>query len=432
MHKKKSTKDILKGTRYLFNRKEGHLKIFYTNPDINPSTYVQVYLKDLKSGPANIPVSANITKNFMRQLAKNGTLTNAGFSSNEVEQAFINGRIPTGFVVQQIVPAGCGARPTPNNLCLMENGLSSYFTRHLWKYFHQDLKAEKEGCEKKGRPLEKISIALSEFKPIMYVNDWQKVLSKPLLKQAKILEEEIKIQKLKKMPMTVLSTKEGVLLAHPAFMPSNINSIFKNSLDMTPAIINVRLTSPFEQQKIQSEYTQVRRNIIKAFAHHTKLPEIRPDRQVEIAQTGWLPNGYSYTCHHIVPRALGGSNKMENICWLSASEHTKMHIIVNRYLYELKTHYNHLASRGKAYLLMPVPASFNGNELRIISPIDRKLVPVVEFASRIFSEFCHHYPTQNHKKKKNNLSKNIKGRILLAHYQNKAKKQVLDISRIHI
>ena len=428
MHHHHTPKDLTGGERYLFNRKEGHEKTFYTNKDVAPFSRVCISLRDLKKGPTPIPVSSCIVKNFMKQLAKNGTLSKAGFSVEDIMLAQNEGHVPEGFTVEQIVPGGCGARPTPNNLCLMENGLSEYLMRHLWRYFHQDLQAEKTICEKKGKPLEQITISLSGFQSVMRINDWKKTLDKSLLRRSKEVEEELKIQKLKEMDLIILSTNNSVLLAHPVFLEKD-NGFFSNSCGLKPAIINVRLTSSSEQQKLKFEYTEKRRDIIRTIAGQGKLPEIRLNKQKDIASSGWLPKNYAYTCHHVVPRALGGNNDVENMCWLQASDHAHLHVIVNRYQHELKTNYKYLATRGDAYLLLPVPASFNGPQLRVISPFDMKLVSVTELTTRLVSEYCHQHLMIKGKHKK---SKRIRYRMLVCRCHKKHAKQKIDLSHIHM
>lgn len=430
MHKTACQNGMAAGSRHLFNRKERCGKVFFTNRDAMPVAFVQVSLRDLKGGPACLPVPASVVRSYMMKLAQNGALTEAGFLPSEVEAARCRGVVPTGYQVEQIVPMGCGARPTLNNICLMESGLQTYLTRHLWRLLHRDLVAEKAACEKKGRPYEQISIGLSGFRAVMRVTDWTRVLDKPLLRRARLVEEQLKVQQLKAMPLAVVATANGVLLAHPAFMSMNAqDGYLKNATGMVPAVVNVRLASAHEQQAIKAEYGQVRRDIIRAFAARGQLPEIRPDKQRVIAQTGWLPDRYPYTCHHIVPRALGGSNEAGNVCWLPAAEHADLHVIVNKYQHELKTRYADLATRGLAYLVLPIPASFQGPQLRIISPVDQRLVSIADLADAVFA--CH--PAVNIRKKKGHFaSQAVKRRLLVAKYQRRVRRGGMDVSRVHI
>lgn len=302
----------------------------------------------------NVCPSATTQRRFMVFLARNGTLNDYGFSAKTIKKAAECGAIPRGFSVRFLFPPQRTVQCKDcANLCLMENSVvplwNTFVPRllNLESFYRAPLKKRNQG-----------HVSLSKVPFVMRVRDFKIVRNSVMRKSS--------FRRIKPQRENILSK----LTLHP--LPDNSILLIRNGLNaliqntnLHPMVVEIKTPSPEQCRKIKKEYIDNKQMLVRQLAAADQIPSLSAADRLNAIETGNLPDGYPYSCHHMVPRILGGTNALHNLCYLDNSLHKHVHKLIH--VYEEYLTGAPPAIRGRRlFVVLPMTADFDGPELRIV------------------------------------------------------------------
>lgn len=302
---------------------------------------------------ANICPPASVRRHFVSFLARGGDLNNCGFSVQSIKKAADSGLPPKGFSVRFLFPPNSkNEYDDYANLCLMENCVIP-----LWDSFVPRLMNNEISVYGSAKKRKKYS-TLSKVPFVMRIRDF-KVIRDTVMRKSTF-------QKTSTPRENILSK----LVLYP--LPSNGTLLLRKGLttliqdtNLHPMVVEIQNPTPERCRRIKKEYIDNKQTLVRQLAAINRIPGLMEAERLKAIELGSLPDGYPYSCHHMVPRILGGTNALHNLSYINNSLHKHIHKLIRVYEEYLSQAPQTLRS-GRLFAVLPMPADFNGPELRII------------------------------------------------------------------
>ena len=277
---------------------------------------------------------------LVKKLAREGAF-NGCFKVREVKNAEINGRLPRDYQIDFIVPPAVGGSYSIDNMYVTTKEVATLMYDLYWRQVLLELKAfqcRSEG-HKLGVSLPKIPRFFSGLEFLDFVLPEEKrTIAEYLARKAQWRREAVRmISRTEKSNALVL--KLGRQIRPPE--------------GMKMAFVKVRSVPMDERAVVRQEYLKTRPDIVRASLARGDFDHLSEEIRERIAATGHIPEETGLTCHHILPRALGGKNDMNNIFWIDKNAHLGLHRI---YIDPLVDYLDGLVGENRPiYFEMPVP-----------------------------------------------------------------------------
>ena len=273
-------------------------------------------------------------------MARQGVF-NGCFKAREVKNAEINGRLPRDYQVDFIIPPAVGGAYSADNLYVTSKEVATLMYDLYWRQILLEMKAfqykgdgHKIGVEIPAMPRFFSSLEFLDF-----------VL--PLEKQ-KIAEYLARKAQWRREAVRMISRTEN-----SNSLVLELGKKIRAPEGMKMAFVLVRPVPMDERAQVRQEYLKIRPDIVRASLERGDFDHLSQEIRERIAATGHIPEETGLTCHHIVPRALGGKNDMNNICWIDKNAHLGLHRI---YIDPLVDYLDGLLGENRPiYFGMPVP-----------------------------------------------------------------------------
>lgn len=328
------------------------LKVF------NPDTLTQD-IPPYTESQTNLPVgticpSDTLQRSFMTFLARNGELSCCAFSAQVIKKATECGIVPKGFSVRFLFPPqGNPQHKDYANLCLMENSVVP-----LWDKFAPRLSQLESFYRAPTKKRNSGRFSLPKVPFVMRVRDFNIIRDFATRKTAFRRTQPQRENILSKLTLYPLPDRGTLLLRN------GLDALIQNT-NLYPMVVEIHTPSPDQCHKIKKEYIDNKQWIVRQLAAMNRIPGLTDANRLKAVGTGILPNGYPYSCHHMVPRILGGTNALHNLCYLDNSLHKHLHKLIRVYE-EYLMNAPRTIRRGRLFVVLPMPADFNGPELRIV------------------------------------------------------------------
>jgi len=277
---------------------------------------------------------------LVKRLARQGVF-NGCFKAREVKNAEINGRLPRDYQVDFIIPPAVGGTYSADNLYVTSKEVATLMYDLYWRQILLEMKAfqYKEDEHKIGVVMPKIPRFFSslEFLDFVLPAEKQKI-AEYLARKAQWRREAIRM----------ISRTEN-----PNSLVLELGKKIRAPEGMKMAFVQVRSVPMVERALVRQEYLKTRPDIVRASLARGDFDHLSEEIKERIAATGHIPEETGLTCHHIVPRALGGKNDMDNIYWIDKNAHLGLHRI---YIDPLVDYLDGLLGEKRPiYFDMPVP-----------------------------------------------------------------------------
>ena len=279
------------------------------------------------------------TNRLVHRLAKNGEFQN--FPIRDQKRAELYGKVPRGYEVDFIIPPAIGGSYSIENLYLVPKDISQLMYALYWKPLFPELKRflyKKDG--------KKIGIMMPD---IPRVFSQKAFLNFVLPKERDELEKYLirkKAWRLEALKRVVVKNKKHYLilsLLHRQRPPQN----------MKYALVEGKRISLLESSKTKQAYLREREQRVRACLKRGDFDGLPVEIREIIETTGRIPSSVDLTCHHVVPRSLGGGNDIRNMCWLDKAFHEKLH---QTYINPLVEYCDFLSEeKRKIFIEIPVP-----------------------------------------------------------------------------
>ena len=118
-------------------------------------------------------------------------------------------------------------------------------------------------------------------------------------------------------------------------------------------LIRAEQLSSLERDRVKAEYAKTKKEIVLQALARGDFAHLSKRIQAQIAKMGHVPAEADLTCHHIIPRSLGGKNELSNVIFLSEAVHTALH---KDYINPLMVYFDSLTTEKRTiYFEVPVP-----------------------------------------------------------------------------
>ena len=277
---------------------------------------------------------------LVKRLARTGAFGGC-FKDREIKNAEINGRLPRDYQVDFIIPPAVGGSYSADNLYVTSKEVATLMYDLYWRQILLEMKAfqYKGDGHKFGVVIPKIPLFFSslEFLDFILPGEKQKI-AEYLSRKAQWRREAVK------MISRTENTNSLVL---------ELGKKIRAPEGMKMALVGVRSVPMVERALVRQEYLKTRPDIVRASLERGDFDHLSEEIKERIAATGHIPEETGLTCHHIIPRALGGKNDMDNIYWIDKNAHLGLHRI---YIDPLVDYLDGLIGEKRPiYFEMPVP-----------------------------------------------------------------------------
>lgn len=277
---------------------------------------------------------------LVKRLAKSGAF-NGCFKTREIKNAEINGKLPRDYQVDFIVPPSVGGSYSADNLYITSKEVATLMYDLYWRQILLELKAfqYKGDSHKICVEMPKIPRFFSslDFLDFVLPHEKQKI-AEYLSRKAQWRREAVRqISRTDRQNYLVLEL--GKKIRAPE--------------GMKMAFVKVHSVPMDERALVRQEYLKTRPDIVRNSLARGDFDGQPEDILETIAATGHIPEVTGLTCHHIVPRSLGGKNDMDNIFWLDKNAHMGLHRV---YIDPLVDYLDGLVGEKRPiFFEMPVP-----------------------------------------------------------------------------
>ena len=277
---------------------------------------------------------------LVKKLAREGVFEGV-FKLREIKNAEINGRLPRDYQVDFIVPPSVGGAYSADNLYITSKEVATLMYDLYWRQILMEKnRFQYQGDEHRfGIVMPKVPRFFSslDFLDFVLPHEKQKI-AEYLSRKAQWRREAVRmISRTDKANLLVLEL--GRKIRPPE--------------GMKMAFVKVRPVPMDERALVRQEYLKTRPDIVRASLERGDFDHLSEDIRERIAATGHIPEETGLTCHHILPRSLGGKNNIENIYWINKNAHIGLHRV---YIDPLVDYLDGLVGEKRPiYFEMPVP-----------------------------------------------------------------------------
>ncbi len=175
---------------------------------------------------------------------------------------------------------------------------------------------------------------------------------------------ETKPEKKDAEPAITRTDYENGIVLSLSYLPKEVDDILMALIKVTPVEIE-------ERNRVYTEYLERRPDIVMASLKRGDFSRLGKEVLRDIERFKRAPA--SLSCHHVVPRELGGSNEMNNFSWLPKREHEILH---QKILTPLTKYLFNMEDEGKpVFLHMPIPIDAQVSRYLIKGNVVRHLDP---------------------------------------------------------
>ena len=277
---------------------------------------------------------------FVRRLFWAGAFEN--FSLAEQKEASY-GWMPKGYEIALKIPLQCGGNYHLSNFALMPKGYSDI----LYSLYFGQLAEEVV----KQAPLgKKIHVSFphipdfvlpENFSNILFPEDRQQVFD--FLQKQKSIHKTI-AQKVEK---TVRGKKVFFKLRKAPSLP----------FACTWRETQIHFPNLLDRRKITQKYAHAKETLLSQALQRGDFDFLPPKQKAYLVQKHKFPAGIKLTCHHILPRRLGGENTLENVVWMNEEDHKKLHTQALNLLTEAALNEADKDEKKAHFIVLPVPQS---------------------------------------------------------------------------
>ena len=256
----------------------------------------------------NFKKEANL---FVRRLAREGKL--AHFSLRDQKNAELHGKLPQGYLVDFIIPPSVGGSYSADNLYVVPRDISKLMYDLYWHQVAVEFNAftNKDKIHNLGVELPRISSVFLQKDFFNFIPGYEKQeIEKYLNRKKQWREAALK-------HVMVKQNKRDVVL--------QFSKKKKPPEGMKYGLVKAHIPSMMERIAVRQEYLHNRREIIQGALKRGDFDHLSDKIKEHIIRTEHMPESADLTCHHILPRSLGGTNSLDNMCWLSKNDHLRLH-----------------------------------------------------------------------------------------------------------
>lgn len=330
--------------------------------DSTPVT--QVLLDTKPQSPRSKHFLKRKEKNFIKRAAAQGAFR--GFNKKTYFRALKKGKLPKGYVVSYMVPPRIGGSYDESNMIITMPEIAHFLDVFYWKqiapfvnkerYYQQ---GHKVGVAFRTMPKVLTPNAFLDFVLPDEKNDFATRLNYRLHWRGKVQEKA--------------AMEEGY-----DFVYFRLKRKQQPPKGMKNAILRVQPISMLERDAVRAEYHAKRPEMVMACLERGDFDKLSEDVRAYIVRSkGYVPTETQLTCHHIIPRALGGENTLDNIMWLPVNNHMELH---EKYINPLYFCIEQMEDINKAvYVQMPIPEN---STLQTYMKVGTQMVPYEEGVKR--------------------------------------------------
>ncbi len=248
---------------------------------------------------------------LVRRLAKQGCFSS--FSIREQKNAELHGKLPRGYQVDFIIPPSVGGSYTPDNMYVVPKEVSLLMYQLYWRQIVPELRAfvNKNEPHRIGVQMPVVPSFFSREDFLNFVPNYEKQ------EIERYLERKEKWRQNALRYIVARGGKRTLVL--------QLQCRKKAPAGMRYALVKTEPVSALERAKVRQEYLHQRQLMVRASSARGDFKHLPQKVQETILRTGHVPENADLTCHHILPRSLGGINSLENICWLGKNDHIRLH-----------------------------------------------------------------------------------------------------------
>ena len=277
---------------------------------------------------------------LVKRLAKEGAF-NGFFKTSDIKNAEIHGKLPRDYQVDFIVPPAVGGSYSADNLYVTSKDVADLMYNLYW---HQIL-MEVSSFRYKDDP-HKFSVVFPKMPRFFSNKDF---LDMVLPHERHILSEYFnrKAARRREAYQKIARTDKK------RYLILEMNKKTRPPKGMKMAYVKVHAVPFDERARIKQEYLRSRENIVRQSLARGDFNGLSETDIWVIAKSGHVPDRTGLTCHHVIPRAVGGQNDMDNIIWLDKDVHFGLH---KNYINLLVTYFDDLLGEKRpVFFEMPVP-----------------------------------------------------------------------------
>lgn len=248
---------------------------------------------------------------LVRRLAAQGVFHS--FSIREQKNAELNGKLPRDYHVDFIIPPAVGGSYSFDNLYVVPKEVSSLMYQMYWKQVIPEAKSfvGRGETHRFGVQFPDIPKFFSRKDFLDFIPSYEKQdLIKYFMRKEKWRKDALRYVVAKKSKRTLILS---------------LQKRKKAPAGMKYALLKTTALSSLERAKVKQEYLHQRASLVRASFERGDFIHLSDKMKATILHTGHVPTGADLTCHHILPRSLGGENVLENICWLGKNDHLRLH-----------------------------------------------------------------------------------------------------------
>ena len=284
------------------------------------------------------------TRLLVRRLARKGDFQS--FPIGDQKRAELYGQIPKGYEADFFIPLTVGGSYSIENLCIISKDISQLMHELYWKPLSLEIKRFLHRRNPKKNT--KIGIRMPDFARVFSQRSF---LNFVLPKDREVLEKYLarkKAWRLSALKRVIVREKKDYFvlrLLHRQRLPKG----------MVYALVKARRISLLESAKVKQVYLREKEQLVLACLERGDFNALPKKVRETIKKTGHIPGDMDLTGHHIIPRALGGENSVENMCWLDRDSHDKLHQIFINPLVEYCDFLSEDKKQREIYVEIPVP-----------------------------------------------------------------------------
>lgn len=276
-----------------------------------PSPEKNTYLLDLETHPDDKFDFKKEANRLVKRSAAQGLFSS--FSIRDRKNAEIHGKLPQGYQVDFIIPPAVGGAYSIDNLYIVPKEVSLLMYRLYWRQVIPELRAFLNRGEVHHiyAQLPPIPTFFSRQDFLNFVPNYEKQEIKQYLDR----KEKWRINSLQHVSVT--KNRKIIVL--------QLQRRKKAPEGMKFVLMKTKAPSMVERAKTRQEYLRQRQDIVRASFVRGDFDHLPSKTKEKILKTGHVPEYADLTCHHVLPRSLGGKNNLDNMCWVSKNDHIRLH-----------------------------------------------------------------------------------------------------------
>ncbi|MBP5343487.1 MAG: HNH endonuclease [Alphaproteobacteria bacterium] len=283
-------------------------------------------------------------KLLVRRLARQGAFQS--FPIRDQKRAELYGQIPKGYEADFMIPPSLGGSYDIENICIVSKYISQLMYELYWKPL--SLEVKRFIHKRDAKKTRKIGIKMPDFPRVF---SQRAFLNFVLPQEREPLEKYLASKRAWRLD----ALKRVQVRGKKDYFVLRLSCKQRLPAGMKYVLVKARSVSLLEASKIKQAYLRQKEERVLACLERGDFNHLPKKIRESIKKTGCIPSDIDLTCHHIIPRALGGDNSIENMSWLDKEAHERIH---KTYINPLVEYCDFLCEDGKKrdiYVEIPVP-----------------------------------------------------------------------------